>query len=173
MKKLIFSTTLVLFSFSLFLTAASADDYGNAYMVSGLGNTTQKFGDYVYGVDEPWFFVQFSNLTPANTSYPSTTTVAEWQWENTTPTWIKFYNSTENGVWGNLVDWGTDKQYGNWTINITTPTGSNFHPINYNKVLTFKVSNIVPEPASALLYILGGGSLIVGFLRKKKTKTSS
>jgi hypothetical protein len=171
MKKLIFSISLVLFSFSLFLTAASAAEYGNAYMVSGLGNTTQKFGDYVYGVDEPWFFLQFINTTPADTSYYSSKTVAEWQWENTTPTWIKFYNSTENGVWGNLENWGSDKQYGNWTINITTPSvGIGRSAVTYEKTLTFKVSNIVPEPASALLYILGGGSLIAGFLRKKKIK---
>jgi hypothetical protein len=170
MKKYIFSMTLVLFSFSLLLTAASAAEYGNAYMVSGLGNTTQKFDDYVYGVDEPWFFLQFINSTPTNTSYPSTTTLADWQWENTTPTWLKFYNSTENGVWGNLENWDTDKQYGNWSINITTPVGTGRSAVTYEKTLNFKVSNVVPEPASALLYILGGGSLIAGFLRKKKAK---
>ena len=175
MKKITLSITLVLFSFSLFLTAASAADFDNATMVSYFNDTNPKTGDYLYGVEEPWFFLEFENLLNTSDIVGASKTTAIWTWDNTTgrdKNYIKFYNSTENGIWGNLDEWDTAEQLGNWTIQISTPLdanpGSGVPSDTYTKTLNFKVSNVVPEPASALLYILGGGSLLAGFLRKKK-----
>jgi hypothetical protein len=172
MKKLIFSITLVLFSISLSLTAASAA-FDEAYM-SVNNTTTPKVGDYIYGVEQPWFYVQFSDLDP-ETVIGTSSNIVKWSWEHANATqgnYIKYSNTTENGVWGTLEEWNSAEQLGNWTITImdtlnATP-GSGASSGLYAKTLKFTVSNVVPEPASVLLYILGGGSLIAGFLRKKK-----
>jgi len=176
MKKIIFPVSFFLFIFSLFLTSASADNFSKIYMVSDLGNTTQKTDDYILGGKQPWFYIQFSDSVTPATVVGNSNTTATWAWDDNPSgnTYLKFYNSTLNGAWGNLGNWNSDARLGNWSIQITTPLnanpGSGVLSGTYVGNTQFKVSNVVPEPVSCILFLLGGGALAgVRKLRRKQS----
>jgi hypothetical protein len=175
MKKLVFASSLALILLSLALTAAFALEFENIYMISGPDNTTQKTDAYILGQSQPWFFIQFSDLASPETVIGNSSTLATWRWDNPSGDDYRniiFYNKTQNGVLGNIANWTSVEKLGNWSIHISSPlnpnAGTGIPKGTYVGDLQFKVSNVVPEPASAILYILGGGSLLAGFFRKRK-----
>jgi hypothetical protein len=173
MKKLVLSTTLGLIFLSLFLTCAfAAIDYDTITMVTGNGTTTVKDGPYIYGVEQPWFFIRFNDAVANDAVAGNSRTTAVWQWDNTTgpdpAPYIKFYDNTQNGIWGTLVDWNTAEKLGNWTIDLSTPLHATSGGVQrYAGSTQFSVA-LVPELASMILYVLGGFSMVAGFWRKKK-----
>ncbi len=181
MRKKILISSLAFFGLSIWLTASSLfalEPYEQIYMTSGNGNITEKSVPYAYTLDEqPWLYLQLKNQAYTDTIGTSNST-SVWTWDNPSgpdEPYLRKHDDTKNGMWvsfdGAEYSWDEIKQLGTWSITANTdlivPGGLSTAIQKYSGSASFQV-NVVPEPASMLLYILGGGSLLAGFFRKKK-----
>ncbi len=171
-KKLLkmFLVTIAVFSFYSPSLFAQTPTYHNISMTSNEGNLTAKPEPYTYGWDEqPWLFLK---LKADSNSVESSTTNSNWKWSGSSLSNNLVVNGTGNNLWNSfdLTYWKNIRQLGTWTIDVDTTL--------YNTVLGSSILyksptpisfNIVPEPASMILYVLGSLSLATGFFRKKKS----
>ncbi len=165
---LVITAALCFYSPSLF--AQPLPEYYNISMTTEEGNPVAKPFPFYGWNEQPWLFLGLKKDIPYDEEVGISNTTSTWTWHNPSGTNISYIKSLEgtlNGLWTSLDTWGTIKQLGNWTIIANTTLfytdGSSDY---YTGNTSFKV---VPEPASMILYILGGLSLASGFFRKKKS----
>ncbi|MFH0828520.1 MAG: PEP-CTERM sorting domain-containing protein [Candidatus Omnitrophota bacterium] len=169
-----FLVTMVMFCFYAPSLIAANYTYSKIFMTSEEGNTTAIPDPYTYDwTEQPWLYLQLNNET-YDTKVGSSVTDSTWTWINSTggpnTPWTMNMNGTSNGLWTSFNSdfWKIIKQPGDWTINVNTTLFKDGveSPDIYEGSTSFK---LVPEPASMILYILGGLSLASGFFRKKKS----
>lgn len=168
---LLISAILCFYSPALF----AVEPYDTIVMTSETGNTTAKPEPYTYGLNElPWLFLGLKDMPYTDTVGDSNTT-STWTWLNPSGdnlSYIRYSNGTLNGQWTSFSPsyWDTIKKLGNWTIDADTTLTTGSEMSARKEYFTGSTSfKVVPEPASMILYVLGGLSLATGFFRKKKS----
>lgn len=169
--------------FSFVAVPAQAKDI-TLFMTSGPGNFTafDNTGSADYKVPDgntPWLYAQLTHaadLLTGNWWYSSdkSGTILNFESQGATGNVTNsFFNYVQNGIdlWISRVDGGNsgDKQ---WHIHDMELNDSNkqTHVINYDIVYdsTVPPNNIVPEPISTALFLLGGSALGLRKLRRRK-----
>lgn len=173
---LVITFTLCFYSPSLFAQPIpTTEPYFNISMTTEEGNSAAKPFPYTYGWNEqPWLFLKLKAGDALAAVGGTSVTKTYWTWDNPSGEdplpYIEETEGTLNGQWPNLDNWNDIRKLGNWTIIANTTLTINSYPSYPKEYYTGSTSfKVIPEPASMILYVLGGLSLASGFFRKKKS----
>lgn len=168
-----------LFVAFIFALLCSTMSFGTALAIQPMyvAHSSGGAADTDFGLAEtPWLFVSLPNTGLSFTSYWWTDGSATDFFTFTVPTtdqqsWYSFDSFTFNKYSGGVLqagswDWDSIKHTGPWNIKATysyplPPTSGG----EYNYAF-----NVVPEPISATLFLLGGAAFVTRTYRRKKAK---